>query len=101
MWHSRPPRDPPAFMANAILNFHFDYLHTSLNWTTYALTNSPLFEAKMTQNDKKNKGAATGRGGHGRLGDEGELKGRRLRTGSQVLRCRLYRVFFLVAVFTG
>ena len=41
---------------------------------------------------KKNKGAATGRGGHGRLGDEGELKGRRLRTGSQVLRCRLYRV---------
>ena len=29
MWHSRPPRDPP-FMANTILNFHFDYLHTSL-----------------------------------------------------------------------
>ena len=46
----------------------------------------------MTQNAKKNKGAATGRGGHGRLGDEGELKGRRLRTGSQVLRCRLFRV---------
>ena len=32
MWHSRPPRDPPPpFMANAILNFHFDYLTPSLN----------------------------------------------------------------------
>ena len=31
MWHSRPPRDPPPFMANTILNFHFDYLHTSLS----------------------------------------------------------------------
>ena len=30
MWHSRPPRDPPPFMANAILNFHFDYLTASL-----------------------------------------------------------------------
>ena len=31
MWHSRPPRDPPTpFMANAILNFHFDFLTTSL-----------------------------------------------------------------------
>ena len=29
MWHSRPPRDPPL-MANAILNFHFDYPHPSL-----------------------------------------------------------------------
>ena len=29
-WHSRPPRDPPPFMANAILNFHFDYWHPSL-----------------------------------------------------------------------
>ena len=27
MWHSRPP---PPFMANTILNFHFDYLITSL-----------------------------------------------------------------------
>ena len=26
MWHSRPP----PFMANTILNFHFDYRHTSL-----------------------------------------------------------------------
>ena len=25
------PRDPPPFMANAILNFHFDYLTPSLN----------------------------------------------------------------------
>ena len=32
MWHSRPPRDPhPPFMANTILNFHFDYLHPSLS----------------------------------------------------------------------
>ena len=30
MWHSRPPRDPPPFMANAILSFHFDYPHPSL-----------------------------------------------------------------------
>ena len=27
---SRPPRDPLPFMANTILNFHFDYLHPSL-----------------------------------------------------------------------
>ena len=31
MWHSRPPRDPPPFMANAILNFYFDYLTPSLS----------------------------------------------------------------------
>ena len=31
MWHPRPPRDPPPFMANAILNFHFDFLNTSLS----------------------------------------------------------------------
>ena len=31
MWHSRPPRDPPLFMANTILYFHFDYRHPSLN----------------------------------------------------------------------
>ena len=30
-WHSRPPRDPPPFMARAILNFHFDYLTPSLS----------------------------------------------------------------------
>ena len=33
MWHSRPPRDPPPFMANALLNFHFDYWHPSLRET--------------------------------------------------------------------
>ena len=32
MWHSRPPRDPPPFLANALLNFHFDFLHPSLSW---------------------------------------------------------------------
>ena len=26
-----PSRPPPPFMANAILNFHFDYLNTSLS----------------------------------------------------------------------
>ena len=31
-WQTRPPRDPPTpFMANAILNFHFDYPHPSLS----------------------------------------------------------------------
>ena len=34
-WHPRPPRDPPPFMANAILNFHFDYLTTSLRDIAY------------------------------------------------------------------
>ena len=32
MWHARPP---PPFMANAILNFHFDFPHTSLNKDEY------------------------------------------------------------------
>ena len=33
MWHLRPPRDPPPpFMANAILNFHFDFLTPSLRF---------------------------------------------------------------------
>ena len=33
MWHSRPPRDPPPpFMANTILNFHFDYWNPSLTY---------------------------------------------------------------------
>ena len=31
MWHSRPVSTPPPFMANAILNFHFDFPHTSLS----------------------------------------------------------------------
>ena len=30
MWHTRPPRDPPPFMAKTILNFHFDYLKPRL-----------------------------------------------------------------------
>ena len=38
MWHSRPPRDPPPFMANTILNFHFDYLNTSLTFSASLLT---------------------------------------------------------------
>ena len=35
MWHSRPPRDPPPFMANTILNFHFDDPHLSLSWSVW------------------------------------------------------------------
>ena len=35
MWQSRPPRDPPPFMANAILNFHFDFLKPSLSTTRF------------------------------------------------------------------
>ena len=31
MWHSRPHRDPPPFMANTILNFYFDYQNPSLS----------------------------------------------------------------------
>ena len=34
MWHLRPLRDPPPFMAKTILNFHFDYLKPSLINTT-------------------------------------------------------------------
>ena len=30
MWHWRSPRDPPPFMGNTILNFHFDYWNPSL-----------------------------------------------------------------------
>ena len=30
MWHSRPVSTPPPFMANAILNFLFDFLNPSL-----------------------------------------------------------------------
>ena len=30
MWHPRPPRDPLPFMANTILNFHFNYPQPSL-----------------------------------------------------------------------
>ena len=31
MANETPSRPPPPFMANAILNFHFDFLHTSLS----------------------------------------------------------------------
>ena len=41
MWHSRPPRDPPPFMANAILNFHFDFPHPSLMTTKWDHCNFP------------------------------------------------------------
>ena len=77
MWHSRPPQDPPPFMANAILNFHFDYLNPSLSvvaaravfscvaqiryWVTYnclkiknivyvLICNLPLCTAQVHQN---------------------------------------------------
>ena len=43
MWHSRPP---PPFMANTILNFHFDYLHPSLSSSIWkrTLLNDPLVQ---------------------------------------------------------
>ena len=40
-WHSRPPRDPPPFMANAILNFHFDFLKPSLIHNLYVILIRP------------------------------------------------------------
>ena len=42
MWHLRPPRDPPPFMANTILNFHFDYLNPSLIFTAFGESRSSL-----------------------------------------------------------
>ena len=41
MWHSRSPRDPPPFLANAILNFHFDYLNPSLTPSVGVLSVAP------------------------------------------------------------
>ena len=47
MWHSRPP----PFMANAILNFHFDYWHTSLT------QNTMIFQTQIRKTqDKSNVG---------------------------------------------
>ena len=39
-WQTRPPRDPPPFMANAILNFHFDFLNPSLSDILLCLNSS-------------------------------------------------------------
>ena len=39
--------DPPPFMANAILNFHFDFLNPSLSQSVYDLKNS-LFVESLT-----------------------------------------------------
>ena len=47
MWHSRPPRDPPPFMANAILNFHFDYLNPSLTSQTNCQLVSGCFVERL------------------------------------------------------
>ena len=49
MWHSRPPRDPPPFMANAILNFHFDFLTPSLSSTAQGAdrTQGGLFDVEI------------------------------------------------------
>ena len=48
-WHSRPPRDPPPFMANAILNFHFDYLTPSLSCTELAFSHARITSFKPQQ----------------------------------------------------
>ena len=37
------PSRPPPFMANAILNFHFDFLHPSLNWFQWMVKMDPHF----------------------------------------------------------
>ena len=37
MWHSRPPRDPPPFLAKTTLNFHFEYPQPSLRMTWLTL----------------------------------------------------------------
>ena len=49
MWHSRPPRDHPPFMANAILNFHFDYWPTSLTTFLRLLTSTHCCLADYVQ----------------------------------------------------
>ena len=41
------PSRPPPFMANAILNFHFDFLHTSLIFTAFSGPYSPLENGKL------------------------------------------------------
>ena len=37
------PRDPPPFMADAILNFHFDFPHPSLNSKHAPLYNKHMY----------------------------------------------------------
>ena len=44
MANETPSRPPPPFMAKAILNFHFDYLHTSLIWAN-KLVNTRVVDA--------------------------------------------------------
>ena len=65
MANETPSRPPPPFMANAILNFHFDFLHPSLRdpwWTVQRLvTNSgtPLKDKTANLNAEKGTVART------------------------------------------
>ena len=45
MANEAPPRPPPPLMANAIKNFHFDFLKPSLNTLSqgFLLRNHPIF----------------------------------------------------------
>ena len=43
MWHLKPVSTPPPFMANAILNFHFDFPHPSLIWCALQKLNCRIF----------------------------------------------------------
>ena len=57
MWHSRPVSTPPPFMANAILNFHFDFLNTSLSAFAKVIAWKQLQKAmvkSIPRYDKKN-----------------------------------------------
>ena len=58
MWHPRPPRDPP-FMANAILNFHFDFLTTSLICNTFQKSKNNYNNSKPGKK-QENHGACQG-----------------------------------------
>ena len=57
MANEPPPRPPPPFMANAILNFHFDFLHTSLTSNErdlYNVRSCPIFKVqKVEEKDAK------------------------------------------------
>ena len=66
MWHSKPPRDPtpPPFMANAILNFHFDFLTPSLSQHT---KRSPTYRMNIALTQKHTKRPNFERGAYSTL----------------------------------
>ena len=60
MWHSRPPRDPPPLLANAILNFHFDFLTPSLIRGAFQATGGALEMLVSSYIQSKKKGVFNG-----------------------------------------